>query len=71
MKALLSVHTDNEVDLRSKLKRQVFVAHELVHLQRLDDTHLRNTLFTKIEMTVSIGALEPKALQISMDPWSS
>ena len=71
MKREWRARTNDKIDLRTKRESEVFVAHKLVHLQRLDDTHLRNTLFTKIEMTVSIGALGPKALQISIDSWSS
>lgn len=36
--------TDNEVDLRTEGESQVLVTHELMHLELLNDTHLRNSL---------------------------
>ena len=37
-------HTYNEVNLRAKSKFKARVAHELVHLNRLNNTELRDTL---------------------------
>ena len=36
--------TDDEVDLRTKVERQKLVAHELGHLNELDNAVFRNTL---------------------------
>ena len=41
-------HTDDEVDLRSEVKREILVAHKLVHLDLLDDTKLGNALSVKL-----------------------
>lgn len=41
---ILCALTNDEIDLRSKLKREPRVAHELVHFQRLDYSALGHTL---------------------------
>ena len=35
---------NDEVDLRSKVEREILVAHKLVHLDALDDPKLRHAL---------------------------
>ncbi len=37
-------HTDDKIDLRAKAECQVFVAHELVHFNGLDDPVVSNAL---------------------------
>ena len=39
--------TDDKVDLRAKVEREILVAHELVHLDLLNDTKLGNALNVK------------------------
>lgn len=39
-----NARTDDEINLRSKFKSEVFVAHERVHLYRLDYPMFRNSL---------------------------
>ena len=43
-----ALHTYNEVNLRAKSEFKARVAHELVHLNRLNDTELRNTLSRRV-----------------------
>jgi hypothetical protein len=38
------VRTDDEVNLRTKFERKVLVAHELVHLDGLNNSEFCNTL---------------------------
>ena len=51
MLRLLHERTDDKIDLGAESEFQVLVAHELVHLNRLDDAIFRNTL----QISVSSG----------------
>ena len=44
MKREWRARTNDKIDLRTKRESEVFVAHKLMHLKFLDDTHFCNAL---------------------------
>ena len=53
--SLAGQHTDNEVDLGTEREFEPLVAHELVKLKLLNDTHLRYALRPKSSAMKDIG----------------